>query len=179
MPFVEVFAKRGSLTDRQRAHITDNLVGGIANTGRQVNELITKLAKLDSLPKQLLGRDQKDEDRTLHVMPQSETMPDRPASSEHLDEADVFFAHRGQFEVTVSDGPNYQSQREEASAFSDTLLQTLPSMGLPPQIIHAKDQRSEKSVAEARHPLASKDINSCNIRCVGYLLTTRFLAFFR
>lgn len=113
-------------------HITDNLVGGIANTGRQVNELITKLAELDSLPKHLLGRDQKDEDRTLHVMPQSGNLP---AGSEHLDEADVFFAHRGQFEVTCADGPNYQSQREEASAFSDTLLQTLPSMGLPPQII--------------------------------------------
>lgn len=29
MPFVEVFAKRGSLTDRQRAHITDTLVAEV------------------------------------------------------------------------------------------------------------------------------------------------------
>ena len=34
------------------------------------------------------------------------------------------------------------------------------AMRLPPQVIHAKDQRSEKSVAEARHPLASKDMGS-------------------
>ena len=41
------------------------------------------------------------------------------------------------------------------------------AMRLPPQVVHAKDQRSEKPMAEARHPLASKDINSCNMRCVG------------
>jgi hypothetical protein len=108
-------------------HFTDNFVRALDNTGRQINELITKLAELDSLPQQLLGKDQKDEDRILKIAP-------RDASSEHLNESDYFFAHRGQFEVTVSDGPNYQSQREEASEFADTMLQTLPKIGMPPQI---------------------------------------------
>ncbi|HKY18897.1 MAG TPA: RluA family pseudouridine synthase [Rhizomicrobium sp.] len=34
------------------------------------------------------------------------------------------------------------------------------SMRLPPQVVHAKDQRPEKSKPEAKHPLASKDMGS-------------------
>ena len=109
-------------------HFTDNFSRFLQNYGRQTNELITKLAELDSLPKELLGKDQKDEDMPLKVVP-------RNADSEHLDEADQFFAHRGQFEVTVSEGPFHESEREEASEFADLLLQTAPTMGLPPQII--------------------------------------------
>lgn len=111
-------------------HFTDNFSRALDNTGRQLNELITKLAELDSLPKELLGKDQKDEDIKLKVAPRGES-----ADSEHLEEADYFFAHRGQFEVMVSEGPAYQSQREEASQFADLLLQTAPQLGVPPQII--------------------------------------------
>lgn len=133
-------------------HITDNFVRALGNSGMQLNELITKLAELDSLPKQVLGKDQKDEDMILNVAPRvpptGGTPPAAPAAvqpgmppldpaSEHLDESDQFFAHRGQFEVTVSDGPSYQSQREEASSFADTLLQTLPALQMPPEITKA------------------------------------------
>ena len=113
-------------------HFTDNFVRALNNSGRQLNELITKLAELDSLPKQLLGKNQKDEDMVLKVA--ARDMAPQDAASEQLPEAKYFFAHRGQFEVTISDGPNYQSERDEASAFADTLLSTLPSLGLPPQI---------------------------------------------
>ncbi|MGA6971466.1 MAG: hypothetical protein WBY93_07535, partial [Candidatus Binatus sp.] len=101
-----------------------------------LDELITKLAELDSLPKQVLGKDQKDEDMTLKVQPQGTPTNTGEAGtqSEHLQEADQFFAHRGKFGVTISDGPSYQSQREEASSLADTLLETLPQMGLPPAI---------------------------------------------
>jgi len=34
------------------------------------------------------------------------------------------------------------------------------AMRLPPQVVHAKEQRSDKSQAEAKHPLASKDMGS-------------------
>jgi hypothetical protein len=112
-------------------HFTDNFVRALENNGRQLNELITKLAELDSLPKQILGKDQKDEDLVLHVAPR----PGESEISEELPEGhDWFFAHRGEFEIGSSDGPSYQSQREEASAFADTLLQTIPTLGLPPQI---------------------------------------------
>ena len=111
-------------------HFTDNFVRALSNTGTQLNELITKLAELDSLPKQVLGRDQKDEDLILHVAPRN-----GGEISEELPEGhNWFFAHRGEFEVAAGDGPNYQSQREESSAFADTLLQTIPTLGLPPQI---------------------------------------------
>jgi hypothetical protein len=127
-------------------HFTDKFVAALHNTGQQLNELITKLAELDSLPKQLLGKDQKDEDLPLRVARRT-PLPQQPLSqdqqggldpaSEQLDEAKQFFAHRGQFQITISDGPNYQSQREEGSAFADTLLQSLPSLGLAPQVMQA------------------------------------------
>ncbi len=113
-------------------HFTDNFVRALANTGRQLNELITKLAELDSLPEQVLGQDQKGEDKLMKIAARQENLS---PESEHLDEADTFFAHRGEFEVTVSDGPSYQSEREEQSAFADTLLQNLPNLQLPPPLV--------------------------------------------
>src|SRR6185312_5571569 len=113
-------------------HITDNTVRALGNAGTQLNELITKLAELDSLPSHLLGKDQKGEDVKIKV---ASSKAKRDPASEHLDESDEFFAHIGQFEVTVSDGPNYRSEREEASSFADTILEMLPKMGLPPQIL--------------------------------------------
>lgn len=111
-------------------HFTDNFSRFLENGGRQLNELITKLAELDSLPEELLGKDQKDEDVKIKV-----GSKDEEANSEHLEEADVFFAHRGQFEVAVSEGPFHESEREEASEFADLLLQTAPALGLPAPIV--------------------------------------------
>ncbi len=131
-------------------HFTDNFIRALTNTGIQLNELITELAKLDSLPSQVLGIDQKGQDRTLHIAPQQQPCADgqapqqqpcadgqapEAADSQHLPEADLFFAHRGEFEVAISDGPSDLSQRDEVSEFVDTLLQTLPSLGLPPQLM--------------------------------------------
>lgn len=126
-------------------HITDNFIRALENTGRQMDEAITKLAELDSLPKQLLGKDQKDEDTTLHVVPQDAAarekfLQERAAkaaqdpSSEHLPEDTHFFAHRGQFQIAISDGPSYQSQREEAADFADTIFKTVMEIAqvLPP-----------------------------------------------
>lgn len=128
-------------------HFTDNFVRALHNTGMQLNELITELAKLDSLPSTVLGKDQKGEDWQLHVAPQQQPAPTpqqgeqqpgqepaEPADSQHLPEADLFFAHRGEFEVSVTDGPSDNSQREEVSEFVDTLLSSLPPLGLPPAL---------------------------------------------
>lgn len=131
-------------------HFTDNFVRALTNTGIQLNELITELAKLDSLPSQVLGIDQKGQDRMLRIAPRAQdgdqesvisgqtgpqALPAQAADSQHLPEADLFFAHRGEFEVAISDGPSDMSQRDEVSEFVDTLLQTLPTMGLPPQLM--------------------------------------------
>lgn len=129
-------------------HFTDNFVRALTNTGIQLNELITELAKLDSLPGQVLGIDQKGQDKTLHIAPQTQDGEtsgvdgvsgvggaSEEADSQHLPEADLFFAHRGEFEVAISDGPSDLSQRDEVSEFVDTLLGTLPTLGLPPQLM--------------------------------------------
>jgi hypothetical protein len=112
-------------------HFTDNFLRALHNTGLQVNELITKLAELDSLPKQILGRNKKDEDVRIRVVGKDFVPPE---SSEKLPEANYFFAHRGQFEVSVGDGPNKESEREEAAEFSDQIWELAAKMGLPPQI---------------------------------------------
>jgi hypothetical protein len=113
-------------------HFTDKFVLALENTGRQLDELITKLAVAKALPKQILGRDQKGEDVILHVAALDYAPPE---SSEHLPEADLpFMAHRGQFAVTVADGPSYKSQREAMDAFADKIFETVVNIAqiLPP-----------------------------------------------
>jgi hypothetical protein len=114
-------------------HFTDNFVRALCNTGIQLNELISKLADLDSLPQTVVGKNPKGEDVKMRVAPKGAESED--PDSEHLPEADLFFAHRGEFEVGISDGPSDMSQREEVSGFVDTLLQSLPTLGLPPALI--------------------------------------------
>jgi hypothetical protein len=110
---------------------TDNFVRALHNTGLQINELITKLAELDSLPKQVLGRNKKDEDVRIKIAPRDSAPPE---SSENLPEADVFFAHRGQFDVSIDDGPNKQSEREDAAGFADQIWELSAKLGLPAPI---------------------------------------------
>jgi hypothetical protein len=102
-------------------HFLDNFGRALSNTGVQMNELITKLAETDSLPKNLLGKDQKGEDMPLQVMAKGSVPPE---SSEAVPEANYFFAHRGKFTVTISEGPNHASQREEEAEFADTIFKT-------------------------------------------------------
>lgn len=113
-------------------HFTDNFARYLHNNGLQINELITKLAELDSLPKQVLGRNAKDEDVRIKVAGKNVVVP--AESSEHLPEHDLFFAHRGQFEVSVNDGPNKQSEREEAAEFADQIWELSAKLGLPAPI---------------------------------------------
>ena len=112
-------------------HFTDNFVRALHNTGLQINELITKLAELDSLPKHILGRNKKDEDVRIQVVGKDFVPPE---SSEALPEAKYLFAARGQFEVSVGDGPSRQSEREASAEFSDQIWELAAKMGLPPQI---------------------------------------------
>ncbi|MGH9505241.1 MAG: hypothetical protein ACRD20_20500 [Terriglobales bacterium] len=122
-------------------HFTDNFVRALSHSGMQLNELVTKLAELDSLPKQLLGKDDKEDDMQLRVAPQ-QGVQDLIAThnqglapdSEHLKESDFFFAHRGKFELTISDGPSYLSQREEQAEFADTIFKAVEAIAgvLPP-----------------------------------------------
>src|ERR1700749_3863909 len=45
-------------------------------------------------------------------------------------------------------------------ADANTRVAAGQSVRLPPQVVHAKDERPEKSKPDAKHPLASKDMGS-------------------
>jgi hypothetical protein len=112
-------------------HFTSNFTRALRNAGEQINELITKLAERESLPEKLHGKNKEGKAITLHLV--KEQAP--PESSEMLPESNFhFFAHRGKFTVTISDGPNHASEREAESDFADTLWETTAKLGLPPQI---------------------------------------------
>jgi hypothetical protein len=41
----------------------------------------------------------------------------------------------GEHDVTISTGPSYESQREEQNAFIEGFISTLPTLGLPPEVM--------------------------------------------
>lgn len=94
-------------------HFTANFELSLQNAGKQINELITLV--LDT-SRQIAGRNPNDTQTLLHVVPSGDPMP-----SEAKPE-DVFTPDKGEFDVTISTGPSYQSQREAAADFADQLL---------------------------------------------------------
>jgi hypothetical protein len=114
-------------------HFTDNFGRALQNTGEQLNELITKLAEHDSLPDQLLGKDQKGDDVKLNVARRNQPQVP-PESSDELPEANFFFAHRGKFTVSISEGASKQSERDEQAGLADTIFQTVQNLAqiMPP-----------------------------------------------
>jgi hypothetical protein len=48
---------------------------------------------------------------------------------------DYLISDRGEFDVTISVGASFQSQREERSDFVDTLLKEAPGLQLPPPVM--------------------------------------------
>jgi hypothetical protein len=63
----------------------------------------------------------------MHVVPGGTQAPPDAKPDE------VFDPTKGEFDVTISTGMSYQSQREEASAFVDLLIGELGNLPLPPQ----------------------------------------------
>jgi hypothetical protein len=110
-------------------HFTDNFDRAIENAGRQLNELITKV--MDT-PRQV-GTRQPDESHTLmHVIPGGQ-LPPPEDGQQPVSPGDVFDPQKGDFDVTISTGMSYQSQREEASSFVDTLISEMANLPIPPQ----------------------------------------------
>jgi hypothetical protein len=110
-------------------HFTDNFDRAIENAGRQVNELITLV--MDT-PRQLGVRNPDDSHQLIHVVPGGKAPQQQPGQPP-VGEDEVFDPSKGDFDVTISTGMSYQSQRAEASDFVDTLLQELPNLPIPPQ----------------------------------------------
>ena len=110
-------------------HFTDNFDRAIENAGRQLNELITLV--MDT-PRQVGVRQPDESHDLLNVAPDG-NMPEQDAGQPPVDPQDAFDPRKGEFDVTISTGMSYQSQREAASDFVDTLLQELPNLPITPQ----------------------------------------------
>ncbi len=109
-------------------HFTDNFDRAIENAGRQLNELITKV--MDT-PRQVGVRQPDDSHDMMHVAPGGQ-MPEQEPGEQPVDPQDAFDPQKGDFDVTISTGMSYQSQREQASEFADTIVQNLKNLPIPP-----------------------------------------------
>jgi len=105
-------------------HFTDNFKLSLQNAGWQINELITKI--IDT-PRQIAGRGQDDEQKLIHVVPGG--VPQEPLPQG----AEMFDPKAGEFDVTISSGPSFQSQREAASNFADLIVQQIDALPIAPQ----------------------------------------------
>lgn len=110
-------------------HFTDNFDRAIENAGRQINELITLV--MDT-PRQVGVRNPDDSHSLMPIAPGGQ-MPQQVTSEQPVDPKDAFDPQKGDFDVTISTGMSYQSQRAEASDFVDTLLSELPNLPIAPQ----------------------------------------------
>lgn len=111
-------------------HFTDNFDRAIENCGRQVDELITLV--MDT-PRQVTTRQADETHALLHIVPRGTDMPPAEPGKPPIGPDDVLDPTRGDFDVTISAGMSYQSQREEASAFADLLISELPNLPLAPE----------------------------------------------
>ena len=111
-------------------HFTDNFDRAIENAGRQINELITLV--MDT-PRQVGARMPDDSHQLMHIVPSGSPMPEPEQGQQPLSPDDVFDPTKGDFDVTISSGMSYQSQRAEASDFVNTLLGELPNLPISPQ----------------------------------------------
>lgn len=111
-------------------HFTDNFDRAIENAGRQLDELITKV--MDTA-RQVTGRKADETHDVMHIVPKGQAMPKPEPGQPPLTPEDVLDPQKGDFDVTISSGMSYQSQREEASAFVDTLIGEMGNLPLSPQ----------------------------------------------
>lgn len=110
-------------------HFTDNFDRAIENAGRQVNELITLV--MDTA-RQVGTRQPDDSHQLMHVVPAGQ-QPQQEDGQEPVEQKDMFDPAKGDFDVTISTGMSYQSQRAEASDFVDTIIGELKNLPIPPQ----------------------------------------------
>lgn len=118
-------------------HFTDNMDRALENTGRQLNELITKV--MDT-PRSVATRKADETHGVLRVSSEQHAPPevlaqlrgDAPMPEGGLD---YLITDRGEFDVTFSTGPDKQSEREDQSDFVDTLIKEGPALQLPQQVL--------------------------------------------
>jgi Phage P22-like portal protein len=120
-------------------HLSDNFDRALQNCGWQINELISEI--YDTQREVPIEKADGTHD-TIHVIGATShpiddegnydksTIPtdEQGQPEEHL------HTDKGDFDVTISTGPSFQSQREAQDEFVDNLLKQLPNLPVPPQI---------------------------------------------
>ena len=102
-------------------HFTDNFDRFLENLGRQINELIGPVYDTKrEIPAMT------DDDKPYVVL--ANHSPEEVEEEE--EKSNTLATDKGRFDVTISTGPSYQSQREAAADFVDLLVNNLPN--LPP-----------------------------------------------
>lgn len=103
--------------------------GFLYNMGWQINELITPI--LDTQREMPVA--QPDGTRSvLHLVGKtSHPVSDNGQYDVQGLPEGHFHTGKGEFDVTISTGPSYQSEREEQSAFVDQLIDNLPNLPMP------------------------------------------------
>lgn len=107
-------------------HFTDNLNRAKENAGRQINELITVLAELDALPPQV-SVIKKDQTHALIKAVRSGVLAQQPDGDDYL------VADRGEFNVTITTGASYESQRQQQDDFLDNIIANIKDLPVTPQ----------------------------------------------
>jgi hypothetical protein len=113
-------------------HFTDNFDRALQNTGWQLNELIHLV--LDT-PRQVPVQNKDDSYGMMWVTTSQHGRP-----SEAAEDEEYLIVNEGQYGVTISTGPSFQSQRDEQGQFVDNIVQNLaqlPPPGSPPAKILA------------------------------------------
>lgn len=106
-------------------HILDNAHRALVNYGRQMEELID----LGMTPSRHVGVKNKDDSHSvLYLAKAGEAVP------QGMDPKQVLVLGNGKYDVTITTGPNQESQRDAASDFVDTLITNLKALPIPPAL---------------------------------------------
>lgn len=113
-------------------HFTDNYDKFLGNIGFQINELIPAIYDTE---REVPIRKADGTHATLRTVGnESHPLNDQGSYEVQGLPEDHLHTGQGKYDVTVSTGPSFESEREEASDFVDTLLERLPALPVPPQI---------------------------------------------
>jgi cell division septum initiation protein DivIVA len=111
-------------------HFTDNFDRFIRNVGWQINELITPI--LDTKSQIAISKPDGNRSTMQLVGKTSHPIDEQGGYDVQGLDADHLHTAKGEFDVTISTGPSYQSEREKSDAFADTMLENWQALGLDP-----------------------------------------------
>jgi hypothetical protein len=114
---IEASAARGTF------HLIDNYEAAINHDGRIFNDLMPVIY---DTPRELGVRKSDDSYEVVKINQEFQQDDGKQAK---------FMLTESEHDVTISTGPSYESQREEANAFVDTLVANISKLPVPPEVM--------------------------------------------